>query len=87
MNKEELLAEARRRYRNCKIFKSALKIGVEGSKNIFGSVGAFEHSIEKHKNIIWNNVDNINIGWLYLDGKWAEIVEYNKSKKQYEIYY
>jgi hypothetical protein len=81
VDKEKLLEEAKLRYPiGCKI-KSAL----EGDKHPIivkvDRIGAIDKINERF--IIWNVQDNSYIGFLYDDGKWAEVVEYPKDYKPY----
>lgn len=85
MTKEELLEEARLRYKNCKTFKSIIPNGL-GIPILFKGVGKFVKNYSDDKDIIWNGGSPNRIGWLYYDGKWADIIEYN-SITQGEGYY
>jgi len=81
VDKEKLLEEAKLRYPIGTIIKSALK----GDKNPItirvDRIGPIHRINERF--IIWNVQENSYIGFLYDDGKWAEVVEYPKDYKPY----
>ena len=73
LSKEDLLAEAKRRYPVGTQFKSAL-IGDTNPYIGYVKKGMY---FSKSENVIWNGD---SVGFIYHNGKWAEIVEEPKVK-------
>ena len=73
---KELLNEAYRRYPKGTEFKSAYR----GTPMVSYGIGGWANNISGSKNIIWSlDEGNANYGWLYKNGKWAEIISYPKN--------
>lgn len=78
--KERLLSYAKEKYPTGTMFKSALKNDTTPSKGKVKSVGKLD--IVVGRQVIWNST---GIGFLYDDGKWAEVISKPKTKESKEM--